>query len=44
MLALQTKNLTLEEINAKFGDVVAVDFKDAIAAETRVETSNAKTS
>ncbi|KAI2608956.1 general substrate transporter [Hypoxylon fragiforme] len=40
----ETKNLTLEEINAKFGDVVAVDFKDAIAAETRVETSNAKTS
>ncbi|KAI0896168.1 general substrate transporter [Annulohypoxylon nitens] len=29
----ETKNLTLEEISAKFGDPVAVDFKDAMTAE-----------
>ncbi|KAI1398476.1 general substrate transporter [Hypoxylon fuscum] len=39
----ETKNLTLEEINAKFGDEVAVDLKDAIAAEVDGGTSSAKT-
>lgn len=34
----ETKNLTLEEINAKFGDEVAVDLKDAIAAEVQAGT------
>lgn len=29
----QTKNLTLEEINTKFGDQVALEFKDAVATE-----------
>ncbi|KAH8649223.1 general substrate transporter [Xylariales sp. PMI_506] len=29
----ETKNLTLEEINVKFGDTVAIDLKDAVAAE-----------
>ncbi|KAI2777943.1 general substrate transporter [Daldinia loculata] len=38
----ETKNLTLEEINAKFGDKVAVDLKDAIATEVRTETRGEK--
>ncbi|KAI0128644.1 general substrate transporter [Xylariales sp. AK1849] len=29
----ETKNLTLEEINAKFGDKVAIDLKDAATTE-----------
>ncbi|OTA52237.1 general substrate transporter [Hypoxylon sp. EC38] len=38
----ETKNLTLEEINAQFGDEVAVDLKDAIAEEVRAVTSYRK--
>ncbi|KAI0884104.1 general substrate transporter [Annulohypoxylon maeteangense] len=36
----ETKNLTLEEISAKFGDDVAVNFKDAMAAELQERPSN----
>ncbi|KAK6951596.1 hypothetical protein Daesc_006118 [Daldinia eschscholtzii] len=39
----ETKNLTLEEINAKFGDEVVVDLKDAITAEARAESGENKT-
>lgn len=39
---MQTKNLTLEEINAKFGDRVAIDLKDAIAAEVGSGSSPGK--
>ncbi|KAI6085227.1 general substrate transporter [Hypoxylon rubiginosum] len=38
----ETKNLTLEEINAKFGDRVAIDLKDAIAAEVGSGSSPGK--
>ncbi|KAI1452432.1 general substrate transporter [Annulohypoxylon moriforme] len=38
----ETRNLTLEEISAKFGDEVAVNFKDAIAAELQARTNNEK--
>ncbi|KAF7530861.1 hypothetical protein G7054_g9452 [Neopestalotiopsis clavispora] len=33
----ETKNMTLEEINAKFGDNVAIDLKDAAIAEKNTE-------
>ncbi|ROW05021.1 hypothetical protein VSDG_00535 [Cytospora chrysosperma] len=36
----ETKNLTLEEINAKFGDEVALDFKDAVATEMASDPSS----
>ncbi|OTB18656.1 hypothetical protein K445DRAFT_8678 [Daldinia sp. EC12] len=39
----ETKNLTLEEINAKFGDEVVVDLKDAITTEARAESGKSKT-
>ncbi|KAI0835819.1 general substrate transporter [Hypoxylon sp. FL0890] len=39
----ETKNLTLEEINAQFGDEVAIKLTDAIAAEVRTEASYRKT-
>ncbi|KAI1407382.1 general substrate transporter [Hypoxylon sp. FL1857] len=39
----ETKNLALEEINAQFGDEVAVDLADAIAAEIRGTDHSRKT-
>ncbi|KAI1206359.1 general substrate transporter [Annulohypoxylon truncatum] len=38
----ETKNLTLEEISSKFGDEVAVNFEDAIAAELQARSSDGK--
>ncbi|KAI8958238.1 hypothetical protein F5Y11DRAFT_44984 [Daldinia sp. FL1419] len=40
----EIKNMTLEEINAKFGDEVAVNLKDAIATEVRTDTKDGKSS
>ncbi|KAI1080755.1 general substrate transporter [Whalleya microplaca] len=38
----ETKSLTLEGINAKFGDQVAIDLRDAIVAEVQGETGGKK--
>lgn len=35
----ETKNLTLEEINVKFGDKLAIDLKDAVVAEKHTDIS-----
>jgi hypothetical protein len=39
---LQTKGLSLEEINEKFGDQVVVQLEDGAAAETDVENLKLK--